>query len=132
LKDKLQKYKAVKVIFDKLKDNENYLISTKEIKKLFEIIPNLSKGIKIVHIQNQEPHKSRFPRPVRFEFLNSQLNISAKKLSKEVIVKEILIELISQRGDDITLRPSSYRFLTKNQIRRIENIAKPIIIEYNK
>lgn len=122
----------MKVIFDRLKIGENYNITAKDIKALLKIIPELSKGIKIVHVQNQEPHKTRFPRPVRFELLSHQLNISVKDLNKELIIKEILIELISKNGDDNTLRPQSYRSLTKDQLRRISELSEPIISNFQK
>ena len=54
----------MKIIFDKLKENHEYNISSKEIIMLFKLIPDLTKSIKLVHIQNQELNMTRFDRPI--------------------------------------------------------------------
>ncbi len=122
----------MKIIFDKLNENNEYNISIKEIKTLFSLIPDLAKSIKLVHLQGQEPHMSKFERPVRFESLSKKINISAKGLDKDSIIRELLVELISQNGDDTGLRPVSYRELTKNQMSKIETVIQPIIDKFKK
>ena len=65
------------------------------------------------------------------ESFSHKINISAKGLSKDLIIKELLLELISQNGDDTLLRSASYRKLTKDQLNKIEKIIEPIIEKFN-
>lgn len=122
----------MKIIFDKPSEDFKYEISSTDIKKLFRLIPELTRHIKLVHIQAQEPNKSRFERPVRFEGLSNKINISAKGLNKISIIRELLIEIISENGSDLSLRPASYRRLTKEQMKKIEPIIFPTIESFKK
>lgn len=120
----------MKVIFDKLNEGE-YSISAKEIRLLFGLIPELTSFIKLVHVQGQEPAKSLFPRPARYQGLSSKLNLSVKGLDKDSIVLEILIELISQNSKHSSLRPLRGRTHTKEKLNKIKSIAAPIIDKFN-
>lgn len=117
---------GLKIIFDKLKSNEQFSISAKEIRTLFKLVPELTRYIKMVHITGQDRTGTRFSRPARYELLSSQLNVSARGLSRDEIVREMLTELVVSNGSDWSLRPASSRRLTKEQAKRVEEIVEPL------
>ncbi|HWS59497.1 MAG TPA: hypothetical protein VN182_01060 [Flavobacterium sp.] len=120
----------MKIIFDKTKDNYQYPISQKDLKLLFQIIPeNWKSGIKTIHFLGQEPDKTRFERPVNKISLSNKLNLSVLGLSEKDIITEILIELV-QDSDFGNLRAASYKKLTKVQTAKIKEIIEPYMLRY--
>ena len=123
---------AMKIIFDKLKEGRSYPVTHRDIRQLFKILPDHWIGrIKLVHFLGQEPHASRFSRPVRIESMSYKLNLSILGLTKDQVIKEILIELIQESGDEPNLRSKSFRELDKNQIRRINDIMATYVNRFN-
>ncbi len=120
----------MKIIFDKTKDDYRYPISQRNLKLLFQIIPeNWKSGIKTIHFLGQEPDKTRFDRPANKISLSNKLNLSVLGLSEKDIITEILIELL-QDSDYGNLRAASYKKLTKEQTAKIKEIIDPVIQKY--
>jgi hypothetical protein len=120
----------MKIIFDNTKDDFQYPITQKDLKMLFQIIPeNWKSGIKTIHFLGQKPDKTRFERPANKISLSNRLNLSVLGLSENEIITEILIELV-QDSDFGNLRAASYKKLTKRQTARIKEIIEPFIQKY--
>jgi hypothetical protein len=120
----------MKIIFDKTKNDYHYPISQKDLKLLFQIIPeNWKSGIKTIHFLGQEPSKTRFDRPVNKLLHSNKLNLSVLGLEENEIVTEILIELF-QDSDFGNLSAASYNKLTKEQTTKIKEIIEPYIQKY--
>jgi hypothetical protein len=120
----------MKIIFDKTKNDYHYPISQKDLKLLFQIIPeNWKSGIKTIHFLGQEPNKTGFDRPVNKLLHSNKLNLSVLGLEENEIVTEILIELF-QDSDFGNLSAASYNKLTKEQTTKIKVIIEPYIQKY--
>ena len=120
----------MKIIFDKTKDDFQYPIAQKDLKLLFQIIPeNWKSGIKTIHFLGQGPDKTRFERPANKIALSNKLNLSVLGLSEKDIITEILIELL-QDSDYGNLRAASYNRLTKIQTAKIKEMIDPFLQKY--
>jgi len=120
----------MKIAFDKLQKDEQYVISGSDIKLLWSVIPEeWVTGIKLIHFLGQDARKSRFERPVNRVLLSNKLNICATGYSEKEIITQILIELVQDSGDS-SLRAASYNKLTKTQTARIIEIIDPYLNLY--
>ncbi len=120
----------MKIAFDKLQKDEQYVISGSDIKLLWSVIPKeWVTGIKLIHFLGQDARKSRFERPVNRVLLSNKLNICATGYSEKEIITQILIELVQDSGDS-SLRAASYNKLTKTQTARIKEIIEPYLNLY--
>lgn len=120
----------MKIVFDKLKDNQTYPLTYQDIKLLFKLAPeHWTRSLKLIHFLGQKSSKSGFERPVRIEH-SRKMNLSIIDLSFQEAIIEILIELTQNSGDEPNLRMKSNRKLDNNQLKRIHEIILPIWIKF--
>lgn len=123
----------MKILFDKTKDNYQYPISPKDLKVLFQIIPQeWTSGIELIHFLGHKPNKTRFQRPAIKSYLSQKLSLSVLGLSEKEIIEEILIELVQSSDFKMNLSAASYNKLTKYQLIKIREIIEPFLVKYYK
>lgn len=115
-----------KIIFDKLKDDQEYPITPKEIRFALGLVPEFTGSVRLVHVQGRNYRDIFWLRPARLES-NGKLIISALGLGKEEFVREILIEFHASRSKDWLLRPAKSRRLSKKQLTKINELVAPLV-----
>ncbi|RLA57137.1 MAG: hypothetical protein DRR04_13455 [Gammaproteobacteria bacterium] len=123
----------MKIIYDKINTEEQHAVSTREIKRLFKIIPKdwISK-FNTVHFSNQYPENSRFDRPVILSEVSNRLMVCSRGIPAEKIIEEILIELVQRHPSHKNLRAHYANRLDGQQLKKIHRVIDPYLEQYKK
>ncbi len=116
----------MKITFDRVTKEPLHSLSKKEIKVIFDNIPEKwIDGFSSVRFCAAIHATPKFygKRPV--EINHSRLNIHSRGINKQQIIKEILRELAQENSGEAGLREISHNSMTKNQMKRLDQLVKP-------
>ena len=117
------------VIFDKLKSGEVHQLTTGEVKSIHKFLKSkFNYNANIYRLSNQSAEKSRFDRPVIYDFIPRKITVCLTDLSKDELIKEIFIEILQH--NDPSLHAASYRHLSKTQRKQAEEKALQLFQEF--
>lgn len=117
------------VIFDKISNEPTHALTLTEVKVLHKILnSDLNFRAKTYRFCSELPEKSRFDRPVHYDSISRKLNVCSRGLSKEKVIREILVEAIQQSNGN--LRAPSFNSLSVAQRKLAEELVNPLYAKY--
>lgn len=111
----------MKIITEKINNKPEHSITKKDVKEIIEIVPDDWIGIAhVFSISSQLFENSNWDRPVILN--NTTFKILSRGIEKNVIIKELLIEL--SINPTKTYPPKGHS-LTKSQWKKLEGLIMP-------
>ena len=124
----------MKIIIDKIHNDPPHSLTTKDVKSLNKfIIEKFDFKIKNFRLSGELPKTSRFNRPVIYSGYSDRMNVSSRGVEKEIIIKEMFLEMLQLRGSSIMGSPVYSRYandFTTNDRKKLNGIIDQIYQEY--